>query len=209
MQTSHYLPTLKCCIVGSCGVGKTSIIQKHLKKNNKNTETTLGAIFWTIMQKNETGIPYKIDFWDTAGQERYNSLIPMYSRNSDIMIITFDLSDRRTFLDVEKWLHTLTQNNKNGKFILIGNKCDMELYRQVYEGDVKKFLNKHRELEIKYIETSAREGTNIDELFQIIFDYGNQKIKKVSVSGRMVSINLNDEKIDSLDKEKYNCCTLL
>ncbi len=207
MQSSNYLPSLKCCIVGSCGVGKTSIIQKYLRKNNKNTETTLGAIFWTLMQKNEDGVSYKIDFWDTAGQERYNSLIPMYSRNSDIMIITFDISDRQTFIDVEKWLETLKDNHKNGRIILIGNKCDMELYRQVYEGDVKKFLNNHREFEMQYLETSAKEGTNIEQLFQIIFSYGNEKIK--NKSNRMVSINLNDEEVETTFKDKYNCCTVL
>ena len=87
------LTSIKCCIVGSCGVGKTSIIKKHLDKNNINTETTLGAIFWTIEHHLNNGNSFKIDFWDTAGQERYNSLIPMYSRNSNIIIIGVGKND--------------------------------------------------------------------------------------------------------------------
>lgn len=210
MPTSNYLPSIKCCIVGSCGVGKTSIIQKYLKKNNNNTETTLGAIFWTIQHNTKTGLKYKIDFWDTAGQERYNSLIPMYSRNSDIMLITFDISDRNTFLEVDRWLHTLTEKSKSSQFILIGNKCDMELYRQVYETDVKKYMREQKKngLDMMYIETSACEGTNINQLFETIFEIADEKI--TSKNTRMISINLDDENGDMSNlRNGFNCCKLL
>ena len=210
MPTSNYPPSLKCCIVGSCGVGKTSIIQKYLKKNNNNTETTLGAIFWTVNHKITNGLNYKIDFWDTAGQERYNSLIPMYSRNSDIMIIAFDISDRGTFLDVDRWLHTLTEKSVNSKLILLGNKCDMELYRQVYERDVKKYMKeqKNNGIEMTYLETSAQDGNNIDRLFEMIFEIADEKITNKNT--KMVSINLDDgcDDLKSL-RNNYNCCKLL
>ena len=44
--------SVKVCILGSCNVGKTSIILKYLN-NNKNTETTLGAIYWLIEHKSD------------------------------------------------------------------------------------------------------------------------------------------------------------
>ena len=207
MMASNYLPSLKCCIVGSCGVGKTSIIQKYLRKNNNNTETTLGAIFWTLLHKTPEDTPYKIDFWDTAGQERYSSLIPMYSRNSDIMIVAFDIADRNSFLDLDKWLHTLSENSNYSKYILVGNKCDMELFRQVYESDVKNFLMKNKKLNMKYFETSATLGTNINNLFDFIFELGNTKIN--SNHSPMVSIDLTDNNNIVLSKDKYNCCHLL
>ena len=125
MPSKNTSPTVKCCIIGSCGVGKTSIIHKYMGKKSQNTETTLGAIFWTFEKETDEGYRYKIDFWDTAGQERYNSLIPMYSRNSDIIIIAFDIADRQTFLDVEKWLETVTEKSNNSNLILVGNKSDM------------------------------------------------------------------------------------
>lgn len=210
MHNSNYHPSLKCCIVGSCGVGKTSIIQKYLKNNNNNTETTLGAIFWTFIHKTYTGLDYKIDFWDTAGQERYNSLIPMYSRNSDIILIAFDISDRGTFLDVDRWLHTLTEKSKKSNFILVGNKCDMEFYRKVYERDVKKYINDQKKLGIDmiYLETSAKEGNNINKLFEIIFEIGNEKITNKNT--KMVNINLDDENHNSKSLgNNYNCCKVL
>jgi GTPase SAR1 family protein len=33
-----------------------------------------------------------MDIWDTAGQERYRSLLVMYYKNSDVIVIVFDVT---------------------------------------------------------------------------------------------------------------------
>ena len=76
-MTSPNSNSIKCCIIGSCNVGKTSIIQHYMKNTHDNTDTTLGAIYWLIEHHTSCGTNIKLDFWDTAGQERYSSLIPM------------------------------------------------------------------------------------------------------------------------------------
>lgn len=44
-----------------------------------------------------------IDIWDTAGQERFRSLLTLYYKNSDAVIIVFDLTDIQTFATVDYW----------------------------------------------------------------------------------------------------------
>jgi len=62
MNNSLKFNTIKCCIVGSCNVGKTSIIQKYISKKNGLTDTTLGAIYWLIEHTSKSGIKFnKID----------------------------------------------------------------------------------------------------------------------------------------------------
>lgn len=202
------LTNIKCCIVGSCGVGKTSIIKKHLDKNIQNTETTLGAIFWTMNHNSPQGTEFKIDFWDTAGQERYNSLIPMYSRNSDIMIITFEIADKQSFLDLDKWLDTVTPYCNKSIFLLVGNKSDMELYRQVFYEDVRDFTEKHKKYRMKYFETSAKTGHNIAELFQHILSLGEGIIKKNKIEGKIRKIN-ELEYEEKMKNENQSCCQIL
>ena len=204
---NNNINSIKCCIVGSCGVGKTSIIKKKLDKNNKNTETTLGAIFWTLEHHPEDGPGFKIDFWDTAGQERYNALIPMYSRNSHIMIITFDISDKQSFTDLEKWLETISNYCEKSLFLLVGNKNDMELYRQVFQEDVDSFIHKYKNYKMKYFETSAKTGYNIEELFQHIYSLGSGIISRDKIKNRMKK--LSDLKALSTGKENQTCCNII
>ena len=198
--------SLKCCIVGSCGVGKTTIINKYLHKNTENTETTLGAIFWTFEHTTKNGNNLKLDFWDTAGQERYNSLIPMYSRNSDIVVLTYDIADKYSFRELDKWIKTVSQYNNTCDYIVIGNKIDKKIFRQIFEEDVNKFIKKYPKLNIKYIETSAKNGENISELFEIIFEIGNKRCKKMK---KQENKNIIRHQRIISPKNSYKCCPIL
>ena len=65
---------IKCVILGECGVGKTSIINRYISNYfNTKCDTTLGASFYTKKYVLVNKV-YDLDFWDTAGQERYRSL---------------------------------------------------------------------------------------------------------------------------------------
>ena len=120
-----------------------------------------------------------VDFWDTAGQERYSSLIPMYCRNSDIILITYDITEKNSFLDLKKWLDTIFDNNSGDcKIIIIGNKIDLDFYRQIEVKEVKQFIRESFNKNILYMETSAQNGKNIPELFENIFKIGLKIIKK-------------------------------
>ena len=204
MPLKNTSPTVKCCIIGSCGVGKTSIIHKYMGKKSQNTETTLGAIFWTFEKETDEGYRYKIDFWDTAGQERYNSLIPMYSRNSDIMIVTFDITERQSLIDLDKWINSVSEFCQNSHFILVGNKNDRELYRRIFDQDVKQFLKKNKNMDFTYFETSANSGYNINELFTHITNKSSEIIskRKTSLPKKLI---LQDNDI----KNEEKCCIIL
>lgn len=206
MPLSINYPSIKCCIVGSCGVGKTTIIKKYLSKTTQNTETTLGAIFWSLDYTSECGKTFKLDFWDTAGQERYNSLIPMYSRNSDIIIIAFDLTDKSSFLELDKWLDTVSQYNHTCEYILIGNKTDKSFFRQITERDIDDFIDKHKKYHIIYLETSALNGDNIPALFDTIYKIGLQKNKSPAKTKR---IKLDTKNKNTAVKTEYKCCPIL
>jgi Ras-related protein Rab-5C len=44
-----------------------------------------------------------MDIWDTAGQEKYRSLLSLYYKNADGVIITFDITNDDSFNAVEYW----------------------------------------------------------------------------------------------------------
>tara|TARA_Y200000002_G_C22551887_1_gene608584 strand:- start:269 stop:922 length:654 start_codon:yes stop_codon:yes gene_type:complete len=197
---------IKCVILGDSGVGKTSIIQKF-QNNNFNTynETTLGAIYWELPYQYSDDLEIKINFWDTAGQERYQSLIPMYVRNCDIIILTFDLTNMDSFINLKKWLLFTKNNYSRTRIIVLGNKEDLSIYHRVEDDDIQLFLNESFNDKPAFFRTSAKENINIEEVFKYIFEITNEIIENRLNSKVFVgkAIQINDKELG------YKCCNIL
>ena len=73
--------------------------------------------------------------WDTAGQEHNASISKNYARNLEACLLVFDLTRRKSFQSVNKWLQEL-RNIKDIPDILVGNKYDLEEKREVTESDI-------------------------------------------------------------------------
>ena len=187
---------IKCVILGDSCVGKTSIINYYLTNKMKNTDTTLGAIFWLLERQMDNGDFIKLNVWDTAGQERYNSLIPMYTRSSDIIILTFSLTDRVSFENLLKWKNTTKycSDVENLKFIIIGNKSDLENYICITDKDIKNMIRKHFPKETEYFKTSALSGDNINLAFNSLFYISEKKLNK-NKNKKYFYIKINKKKI--------------
>ena len=106
----------------------------------------------------------KLQIWDTAGQERFRTITTSYYKGAHAILIVFDLTDRESFEHVRNWMADIDKFAKEGVYrILVGNKCDLENLRKVRKEEGNEIANKYG---IKYIETSAKETTNIDDLFE-------------------------------------------
>lgn len=205
---THNTP-VKCVIIGDASVGKTSIIQKYLNKEIEDTNTTLGAVFWTFDHKN-----IKINLWDTAGQERYLGLIPLYTRNADIILFTFDLTSMDSFKNLNKWMKKIDESNigyKNPIRIFIGNKIDREEFRCITRLEVKNFLALNNINTDFYFESSALTGNNIENIFKKVFEISEnimEKYRERSNSYQSLSdINIRIQEPDSLTNLK--CCNII
>ena len=42
--------------------------------------------------------------WDTAGQETFKSIIRSYYRGAIIALVVYDITNRASFMNVQKWL---------------------------------------------------------------------------------------------------------
>ena len=131
-------------------------------KFNPEYEVTIGTEF---MAKNIAikGRNVRIQIWDTAGEEAYRSITRSYYKSSACVFIVYDISDRKTFDDVDLWLKDCREICfKNVQIYLIGNKSDLKDKRQVTEEEGKNFAEENN---LKFYETSALNGTNIEEIF--------------------------------------------
>ena len=146
----------KIIFVGDAGVGKTTIINRiNDNEFQSSYDATIGVDFWA-KKINFRGNEITLQIWDTAGQEKYRGLIPSYVRNSSIVFIVFDITNRKTFESIPKWIELIKSIEKN-ILVLIGNKDDLEEKREVEEKEGKELAKKN---EIAYYELSAKKDNS-------------------------------------------------
>lgn len=101
--------------------------------------------------------------WDTAGQERFRTITSSYYRGAHGIIVVYDTTDRESFDNVKQWMTEVRRFAcENVNLLLVGNKADLKDKRAVEYDEAKAFAD---ERGIPFLETSAKEDTNVDEAF--------------------------------------------
>ena len=191
--------SFKIITMGNSGVGKSSIIKRFISgKFETKTISTIGfgSFNKEITLKNGTKI--KLNIIDTAGQENYKALSASYIKNADGVLFVFAFDDQKSFEDISEWINNFKENSsldfsEKLPAYLVGNKCDLDLV--IDKEDIEKLKTEHKFF--GYIETSAKEGNNINEVFQnmgemFIQIYGKRK-------------NKQNVKLAAKHKKKSNC----
>ncbi|KAL8286139.1 hypothetical protein RQP46_004627 [Phenoliferia psychrophenolica] len=160
------LKKFKLVFLGEQSVGKTSLITRFMYDTFDNTyQATIGIDFLskTMYLEDRT---VRLQLWDTAGQERFRSLIPSYIRDSSVAVVVYDITNRTSFMNTSKWVEDVRSERGNDVIIvLVGNKTDLNDKRQVTTEEAE---TKSKELNVMFIETSAKAGHNVKTLFRKI-----------------------------------------
>ena len=155
----------KVILVGDISVGKTSIINTLLDKN-EIVMSTLGNYF---EEKQLVIDDYNINFiiYDTAGQETYRALNKLFFNEARICLIIYDITRKNTFESVKDyWVDTVKEKCPENSIIgIIGNKSDLFLQEQVKEEEGKKYA---KNVHAFYRYCSAQNKNQIKELFDSV-----------------------------------------
>jgi small GTP-binding protein len=148
---------IKLVLFGNSGVGKTCIVQRMTHNTfNPDTNLTIGAAY-TIYTVEDN---IKIEIWDTAGQERFHSLLPLYARSAEIIIVVIDI-EKNIDEQISKWNKYIQDNetlfSPNFKLILIFNKHDLN-----NDFQISKDIINQTQFDFMTL-VSAKKGYNIDK----------------------------------------------
>ena len=203
----------KIIFLGDQGVGKSSILNRFSQdKFEQEYQATIGLDFHS---KNATinGANIRLLLYDTAGQEKFKSLIPMYIRDANIIIVVYDITIKDSFTHTSHWVNeTKDLKREDAIFVLVGNKIDLNDKRQVSSQEGQNYAN---EKEFIFFEVSARTGQGIQELFNNnIFPEMVKKFKIVGDDDDLYKTNeqktdndeMNGVKLDSTEKKKKKGC---
>ena len=207
---------LKLLMLGNSGVGKSSLLSRFT--DNYFPLFLMGTAGIDFKHKyitiNDKRI--KLEIFDTAGQERFRSITTNYYNGVMGIILVYDISDRISFEDVNKWMSQIKENvGEDVVIFLVGNKIDKE--RSVLFEEGQGLAEKYK---VFFVETSAKEANNVDEIFmdlvkdilknETILSKNNENAKKLKTfQSNNVPLNaryLSSENKYLLEEEKHSGC---
>ena len=175
---------IKIITLGDSHVGKSCLIVKYI--DNKFSDSYVSTIGFDLRHKQiilKDGNQARLTLFDTSGQERFKSLAKNYFRKANGILLIYDISDKSTFISIEKWMENI-QDEIDDKIpiILVGNKSDLNNKREVLTEEGKK---KAQEYGIPFYETSSKTGVNVNkcfiELAELVYEKNGKKpLKKNS-----------------------------
>ena len=206
--------SLKITFLGDSSVGKTSLITKYCQEkfNPEGTNPTINVGILEKTIKIDSFTEVKLSIWDTAGAEKYISFTKGYLRESNGVIVVFDFSNEKSFENLNLWIDLIDEGVGEEKIekILVGNKSDLpDNEKKISDDMAKKFAGEHG---MKFISVSAKEGINIDYLFEVL---GNDCVKKMKEDKNENEDNKNKENDEKMNlnnennnkkKPKSKCC---
>ena len=205
---------LKYIIIGDAAVGKSNLLLRFAQNDFKSEyQLTIGVEFGAknIEIDNKK---YRLQIWDTAGQENYRSITRAYYKNSVCAILVYDITNRDSFEHISSWIEDcLNQSPKTVFMVLVGNKSDLDDKRKVTTEEGEIMAKNHN---LIFFETSAKNGDNVDKIFEESAKEINKKINEgyydleSDVCGIKRGLNTGSVKAMSINdgnnNSNGNCC---
>ena len=159
----------KITVLANSGVGtKTSLLRAL---NNRSFEENSPPTTFSFAQKIidlKNGNTISLNFIDTAGHERYISLMRFGIKDSDIVILGYDITRKGSFEDIDKIWYPLTKEVILSDLIyLLSNKNDVKDMIEVDEEEARKYAKDNK---MRFFPISCKNFTGIKEFLDDITD---------------------------------------
>ncbi|MBD3193233.1 MAG: GTP-binding protein [Candidatus Heimdallarchaeota archaeon] len=175
----------KLILLGDGAVGKTSLRKRYTTGSfTGDYLRTMGTDF-ALKRLMIDDTEFRLQIWDIAGQTstRFTGLNDSYFFGASGAILVFDVTRPETLDNLSFWIEKVRKNLGHIPMIIFGNKIDLRDQLESLEPEQgEEFAQKITEesnLEIKYYETSAKTGENVEQAFfeiaKNMYDYCHRK----------------------------------
>eukprot|EP01087_Luapelamoeba_hula_P004516 TRINITY_DN14466_c0_g1_i1.p1 TRINITY_DN14466_c0_g1~~TRINITY_DN14466_c0_g1_i1.p1 ORF type:complete len:266 (-),score=32.44 TRINITY_DN14466_c0_g1_i1:103-900(-) len=173
-KTSEYDYLFKILLLGSQGVGKSSLLARFADNEFLDSYRTTVGVDFKIRTVDIDDKTVKLQLWDTAGQERFKTVTNTYFRGAHGVILVYDVTDGKSFSQInDYWLNEVRNNApENAVLMIVGNKIDLD--RNVSTKQGKDFAQNKDAL---FLETSAKADQNVSRAFLSLAETIKSRIK--------------------------------
>ena len=169
------------------------------KETDKEYSPTINVDIKTFHVKVNDKI-IQIQIWDCCGNDQFALNTRNLFINSSVVLLVYAINDKeKSFNDLKSWYNILKEYSYDSIIFLIGNKNDLEKEREVTIEDVETFKNNYNDIKMLF-ETSAKNGENIDKLFDDIEISIYEKIKN---DEKNLENSMNDNRSYKLNMENH------
>lgn len=201
----------KVVLIGNIAVGKSSIIKRYIYNEfNKSYFCTVGTELFKKSLLIDENKKVNLYVWDTCGQERFRTVTRQYYRDTQAILLVFDLTNENSFKDLNSWYDEafIYINISNCLFFLLGNKCDEPEKICIDNLKIKNFMRDKPKFK-QYFQISAFNGQNIDFAFDKISHFLVHKFSGEEINRNMreykknLQLNSNNNLVQ---KKDMKCC---
>ena len=193
----------KLLLIGDSGVGKTCILVRFSEDAFNSTFISTIGIDFKIRTVEIEGKKIKLQIWDTAGQERFRTITTAYYRGAMGIMLVYDVTHEKSFENIRNWIRNIEENaSADVEKMILGNKCDLEDSRVVTKERGSMLATEH---DIKFFETSAKSGLNVEEAFLTLARDIKEKMDKPAPQPNDGAVRVSENKGEE-GKKQGGCC---
>jgi len=163
----------KIVTLGDSSIGKSSLIQKFTEEKFVYSQLPTIGVDYKFKTVNVESKKVKLMIWDTAGQERFRKIATDALKKAHGVILCYAVNDRKSFMNIENWMKQIKSSpSKDALIVLVATKRDVDTShsdflaeRCVDEAEGQALATQY---DVPFLETSAVDGTNVNEVFDTI-----------------------------------------
>mmetsp|Transcript_18609 Transcript_18609/g.60658 ORF Transcript_18609/g.60658 Transcript_18609/m.60658 type:complete len:203 (+) Transcript_18609:51-659(+) len=193
----------KLLLIGDSGVGKSCLLFRFADDTYRESYISTIGVDFKIRTVDLEGKTVKLQIWDTAGQERFRTITSSYYRGAHGIIVVYDVTSQESFNNVKTWLNEIDRYAHDGvNKLLVGNKSDKTAEKEVDYQTAKAFAD---EVGIPFLETSAKDATNVEQAFMTMASEIKTKMASQPAMQASRGATVRPGEGKPLDK-KRSCC---
>ncbi|MBS1834554.1 MAG: GTP-binding protein [Acidobacteria bacterium] len=152
----------KVCLIGSFGVGKTSLVKRFVSSIYDDRYLTTVGVRVDRRELRAAGHDVTLVLWDLAGEDNFTGLSMKHLRGMSGYILVVDGTRRDSYLAALRLQGEVAAEHPDARFVLLANKSDLredwEISPIELEGLSGEGWNVHA--------TSAKTGDGVEEAFE-------------------------------------------
>jgi len=181
LNTAHEV--IHLCMLGAGAVGKSALTLQFIQGQFvADYDPTIEDAYRKHIHIDDN--PLLLDVLDTAGQEDFVALRTSWMRGRDGFVLVFSVVDHKSFEELQSFYDQLMEVYEENvpPFVLVGNKCDLDPNSIINKNNDNKNNNQisnyqrrvsfeeaselaRRWHAVRYIETSAKTGFHVQDMF--------------------------------------------
>ncbi|KAJ2454329.1 ras GTPase [Coemansia sp. RSA 2336] len=194
----------KLLLIGDSGVGKSCLLLRFADDTYTESYISTIGVDFKIRTIELDGKVVKLQIWDTAGQERFRTITSSYYRGAHGIIVVYDVTDGETYSNVKQWLQEIDRYASEGvNKLLVGNKSDLEDKRAVDFTEAQEFA---KGLNISFLETSAKDSTNVENAFLTMAKQIKDRMGASNVQQPQQQKQVKLSQMQDVQKANSGCC---